>query len=331
MEAWMILLILLGLAALHYLNLVLEDRLWAPYRKTLSPGTLEGFQDAAGIPGAYPENQGVIRYLDNKELYDDFYASVYDQLTQGSVRTQAEVGLMLHEWTKRAEDLKTFQILDAGCGTGISAAAFAKMNVARVVGMDDSQAMLTQAATKTLPQTTLTQDQQKRIEWRKADLMNPSAAAGGEFTHACLLYFSVYYFPDKEALFRNLYFWVKPGGRLVVQVVNKHKFDPMLESSAPWLGFSLQKYTKERITKSEVAFNKFKYAAEFDLQDPAAEFRETFRFDDGTVRRQRHQFKMEDMNTIVGQARVAGWEYLGYTDLTPIGFEYGFHLHFRHA
>jgi hypothetical protein len=61
-----------------------------------------------------------------------------------------------------------------------------------------------------------------------------------------------------------------------------------------------------------------------------AEFRETFRFNNNKVRRHTHSFKMEDMNTIVGLAKVSGWEYQGFTDLTPIGLEYMYHLHFRH-
>ena len=331
MEVWHILLILFLLAAFNYINLVLEENFF----KHLRQQTLEGFADAnsSEIAGAVFEASGVIKYLDNDELYDEFYASVYDQLTQGSVRTQAEVGLMLQQWTKRADArIETMEVLDAGCGTGIAVASLAKMGVKKVVGLDKSEAMIHQATSNTIPQTTLTEEQKRAIFWRKDDLLNPSACQGGEFTHAFLLYFTVYYFNDKEALFRNLHFWVKPGGRLVVHVVNKHKFDPMLESASPWLGFSLQKYTDSRITKSEVSFNKFTYTGEFDLQDPGAEFRETFRFKEtGLVRRQRHAFLMEDMERIVGFARAAGWTYLGFTDLTPLSFEYAYHLHFRRS
>jgi ubiquinone/menaquinone biosynthesis C-methylase UbiE len=237
---------------------------------------------------------------------------------------------LLHEWTKRGDDLKDFSVLDAGCGTGIATVSLAKMNVKKVVGFDKSEAMITQAKTKTLPQTTLVESQKEKIEWRKGDLMNPSAAAGGEFTHAIMLYFTVYYLPDKETVFRNMFFWVKPGGKMAIHVVNKHKFDPMLESSSPWIGFSLQKYSDKRITRSEVAFDKFKYTGEFDLQDPAAEFRETMRFDNGTVRRQRHTFRMEDMTQIVGMATAAGWNYTGHVDLTMVQFEYAFLLFFTH-
>jgi SAM-dependent methyltransferase len=331
MEVWHVLLILFLLAALNYVNLVLEENIF----KHLRQQTIEGFADTneSEIAGAVSESSGIIKYLDNDDLYDKFYASVYDQLTQGSVRTQAEVGLMLQQWTKRGDAaIESMEVLDAGCGTGIAVASLAKMGVKKVVGLDKSEAMLNQATSNTIPQTTLTEDQKKVISWRKDELLNPSACQGGEFTHVFLLYFTVYYLNDKETLFRNLHFWTKPGGRLVVHVVNKHKFDPMLESASPWLGFSLQKYTESRITKSEVVFNKFTYTGEFDLQDPGAEFRESFRFkDSGLVRRQRHAFVMEDMERIVGFARAAGWTYLGFTDLTPISFEYAYHLHFRRS
>jgi len=333
MKILYIFIILLLLLSLNYLSSILYDSLLRPklrVKEGFDGGAAVEDTEVQGISGAIDESKGVIKWLDNSSLYDAFFAQVYDELTQGSVRTQAEIGLLLHEWSKKGEDIKTFEVLDAGCGTGIGVAALAKMNVKKVVGLDNANAMLTQAKTKTIPQTTLTDDQKAIVEWRQADLIDPSAAAGGEFSHVSLLYFTVYYFNDKEALFRNLYYWTKPGGRLAVEVVNKHKFDPMLESATPWLGFSLQKYADSRITKSEVDFNKFKYIGEFDLQDPQAEFRETFRFKDGKVRRQRHTLKMEDMNEIVGMAKAAGWEYLGYTDLTMLHLEYFYILHFKH-
>jgi len=330
MEVWFILLILLLCITLTYISKILEEKFLKPYFNGQQKGDgNEGFENKE-VAGAYPESKGLIRWLDNTELYDSFYCGIYDQLTQGSVRTQAEVGLALNEWTKKGEDLKTFEVLDAGCGTGIATVSLAKMNVKRVVGLDNSKAMLTQAKMKTIPQTTLTEEQKDKITWKEADLIDSASSAGGEYTHAIMLYFTIYYVPDKETVFRNLYFWVKPGGRLVVHVVNKHKFDPMLESSAPWLAFSLQKYSDTRITKSEVVFEKFKYTGEFDLQDPAAEFRETFRFNDETVRRQRHTFQMENIDAIVGMAKAAGWEYSGFIDLTPVSFEYAYHLHFKH-
>lgn len=321
MEIWVLVFFVLIVGTLFTIRRMVDENITIPYAASLT----EGFETVAG---AVKESSGTVQWLDNDKLYDSFYASVYDQLTQGSTRTQAEVGLMLHEWTKQGEELKNFEVLDIGCGTGIAAASLAKIGCKRVVGLDKSEAMIHQAKTVTIPQSTLTQEQKGVLSWLTADAMNSTAVAGGEFSHAFLMYFTLYYIGDKEALFRNIFYWVKPGGALVISVVNKHKFDPLLDSASPF-AFSLQKYTKERLTKSEVDFNNFKYTGEFDLQDPAAEFRETFRFKDQTIRRQRHTFRMEDVNQIVGMAKAAGWSYKGFVDLVSVGFEYAYHLHFR--
>ena len=328
-QLWLIFAALAGIVILHILNTILYDNIINPYLESK-----EGFEDADKEPaeeisGAVEESKGIVRWLDNSELYDTFYADIYNKLTQGAVRTQAEVGLIINEWTKRGDDIKKFEILDAGCGTGIAVAAYAKLGVKGVTGMDSSAAMIKESE-HTLSLTTLTTEEKQKIQWKNDDLMNPSANKGEEFTHASMMYFTIYYFPDKETVFRNLFFWIKPGGKLVVHVVNKHKFDPMLESSTPWIGFSLQKYSDTRVKKSEVTFNKFKYVGEFDLQDPQAEFRETFRFKDGKIRRQRHTFRMEDMNYIVELATKVGWEYIGHVSLEMVGCEYMYHLHFKH-
>jgi hypothetical protein len=48
---------------------------------------MEGFESGP-IPGATDESSGV-KWLNNQELYDDFYVSVYDQLTHGYLRNQS--------------------------------------------------------------------------------------------------------------------------------------------------------------------------------------------------------------------------------------------------
>ena len=279
-------------------------------------------------PGMYPQREGFTdkpsteTFLTNDSLYDSFYASVYDQLTQQQTRTAAKVALIFQEWQKKAWKPEEMIVLDAGCGTGVASAAFAKMKVKQVLALDKSEAMLEVAKFGNQKNPTVT--------FRKADLQNPSACSGGEVTHVACLYFTLYYLPDKEAFFRNLYLWVKPGGEIAIEVVNKYKFDPLLDSASPWVGFSLQKYSKERVTESKVAFDKFDYSGKFDLVDPGAEFRETFRFKDGKVRRQRHRFSMPSIDEIAKMGKSAGWVYTKYVDLTMIGFEYSYLLFFRH-
>lgn len=238
--------------------------------------------------------------------------------------------MALHAFRQGGIPIESMRILDAGCGTAIVTAALAKMNVEKVISVDGSAAMIKRAKTHTLPQTTLTEKQLSKIEFRNSNLMNPSALAPGEVSNAIVFYFVIYYMHDLETFFRNMYVWVRPGGMIAVEVVNKHKFDPMLDSSAPWMGFSLQKYSKDRITQSKVTFDTFEYEGKFDLIDPVAEFRETFRFKDGSVRKQKHVFVMPNIEEIVKVAKIVGWEYTSYVDLTSIGFEYAYLLMFKH-
>jgi SAM-dependent methyltransferase len=266
-------------------------------------------------------------WLHNDELFDDFYASVFTKLTLNEALVQAESAICMEEFSKTTPK-EHMNILDAACGIGIGTATFKKLGAQSVVGIDKSTAMINYARNTTLPGTTLKDTEKQDIEFRTADLIGPGAAQAAEFTDAVLLYFSVYYFRDLDNLFRNLALWVKPGGSLAVEVVNKYKFEPILDSTNPWVGFSPQKYTKERVTKSKVVFDKFEYEADFELIDPKAEFRETFRFKDGSTRRQKHTLYMPNMPDIIKKAQANGWTYTKYTDLMPMSFPYGYLLFF---
>jgi SAM-dependent methyltransferase len=310
-----ILLFLLCLGCLNYLWLIWEDKY------TLSSGLTEGFTTES--------EKTRVTWFENDELYDGFYASVYDNLTQLSGRYPQEVTLIMHQWKKKAA-ADSMDILDCGSGSGIASVMFAKQNVNSVVALDKSDAMLRRAQEVTLLASGLTQQQKDSITFLKGCMQNQSTFSPGQFSHAALLFFTIYYSKDTLGIFNNLYSWVRPGGELAIEVVNKYKFDPLLEAASPFTGLTVQKYSKKRVTKSKVDFDKFSYEAEFDLQDPTAEFREVFRFKDKSVRRQRHTLTMRDINEIVHLAQTAGWTYSGYVDLVSAGFEYAYVLIFTH-
>jgi SAM-dependent methyltransferase len=277
------------------------------------------------VPSAAEESK--YEWLSNDDLFDDFYASVFTKLTQNENLVQAESAMCMEEFSRdRPKD--QLRILDAGCGIGVATCSFVKQGASHAVGIDRSEAMIRYAKGTTLKNTTLTPTQQEDVEFRLFDLMGPGAAAAGEFTDACVLYFTLYYFPDPEILFRNLALWVQPGGHLAIEVVNKYKFEPVLDASNPWVGITPQNYVKERITKSKVVFDQLEYDAVFELDDPNAEFRETFRFKDGSVRRQKHKLHMPSIPDIIKMAENSGWTYTKYVDLTAISFSYGYLLFF---
>jgi SAM-dependent methyltransferase len=268
-------------------------------------------------------------WFENDELFDEFYASVYDNLTQLAGRYPQEVALIMNQWKKNAE-IDTMDVLDCGCGTGIASVLFAKMGVNSVIGLDKSEAMLRRAKSVTLLHSNLDKDQREAVSFLNGNMNQQYTFSGGQFSHASLLFFTVYYSNDPTGLFRNLFHWIRPGGQLAIEVVNKYKFDPLIEAASPFVGTTVQRYSKTRITKSKVEFDKFSYEAEFDLQDPTAEFREVFRFSDKSVRRQRHTLHMRDINDFVHVAQTTGWNYTGNIDLMSAGFEYAYVLMFTH-
>lgn len=330
--------------AINYVVLVFLDRFYkpdllkgppVPTRPVANEGTREGFMNKTDTDANTEADKTKYEWLSNDKIYDNFYASIYDQLVQGSKRNQAEVALLLSKWkfgngTDRTQS--ELRILDIGAGTGVATIAFAKEGVGKVVALDNSKEMLEYAAKKNVPSSILTEKQKSSIEWRLGTAIDPSVCKPQEFDCAAIMYFSLYYMPDIDGLFRNLSLWVAPGGHLAVQVVNKYKFDPILDSASPF-AFSVQKYSKERVSKSKVNFDTFDYEAEFHLDGESekdAEFRETFRFKDGSVRRQRHTFNMPNINVIVNKAKAAGWLYQGFIDERDIGFEYSYLLLFTH-
>ena len=292
----------------------------------------EGFEGSIDEKGKEVKDIELYTWITNtQEIYDNFYAGVYDQISGQAERTQAKCKLLTSIWRedKGMPDPAEWSLLDAGCGTGHALVAFAEQNVGRLIGLDNSPAMIKYAETKVIPSSKLTPEQKQKIQFRQDSIINPSACSAGEFTHIVCLYFTFYYLKDQEEFFRMMNFWTKPGAKLAVEVVNKYKFDPILEPASPFLGFSLQKYSKERLRKSKITFDKFDYEAEFVLTDPKAEFYETFRFKNNYVRRQKHEFIMPNTENVVAMAKRAGWNYVGYQDLNPLGFEYGYLLCFE--
>ena len=314
-----ILLIFLILGCAQYMWIIWEDK----YSRVSGISGYEGFTTIT------ESEKSRTAWFENDELYDEFYASVYDNLTQLAGRYPQEVSLIIHQWKKSAE-VDAMDVLDCGCGTGIATVLFAKQGVNSVIGLDKSESMLRRARNVTIVAANLPKDQREAVTFLQGDMDQQYTFSAGQFSHVAMLFFTLYYANDPVGIFTNLYHWVRPGGQLAIEVVNKYKFDPLLEAASPFVGVSLQKYAKKRAMKSKVEFDKFSYEADFDLQDPTAEFRETFRFSDKSVRRQRHTMNMRDIKDYVDIASKAGWNYNGFIDLMSAGFEYAYVMIFTH-
>lgn len=277
-------------------------------KSSMDDAEMEGFANPEKAGAAGGTNIAVIG---NSHLFDDFYAKIYDMIVDGKQRQDAETNLMLG-WAKTYRpETNTILALDLGCGTGGQVDILRKAGVGKAVGIDKSDAMIARGRTL---------HPQADLRVGDAEVIGTFAAA--EFNLVTMFYFTYYYLQDRTVALQNVYNWLQPGGCFVVHVVNREKFDPILESASPFTAFSIQKYSKERVTRSKVTFDKFDYEADFSLNGAKAEFREEFSFKDGKKRRQVHELRMPTMDQITAEIEGAGFKYKQYIDLTAIGYEY---------
>jgi len=241
------------------------------------------------------------------DVYDNFYSNIYDYLVYNNVKNDYEIGEIINKTEPTSQSL----ILDVGSGTGHHTAALESRGF-RTVGIDKSVAMVNKAKS-VYPQ----------LKFVQGDVLNSSQFNNGLFTHILCLYFTLYYIKDKSTFFRNCYQWLKPGGYLVIHVVNREMFDPILPPGNPLLLVSVQKYAKKRINTTEITFDNFHYSSEFELKNNVAYFNEKFKFSDtGKVRKNQHILYMNTETDIITMAQNVGFIVEGKIDLLFCQYEY---------
>jgi hypothetical protein len=119
--------------------------------------------------------------------------------------------------------------------------------------------------------------------------------------------------------------WLMPGGYMILHLVDRDNFDPILPPGNPLLYLSPQKYAEKRITTTKVKFDTFSYSADFDLnsKNNIATFVEKFKSDaDGKVRKNEHIMYMPTIDVIVNQAQQVGFILDSEIDLIDCQYEY---------
>ena len=259
----------------------------------------------SGIEGFITEDKYLFK--SGNEVYDEFYANIYDYLVFNEIKNAYEIG----EIVNTTGPDETSVILDVGCGTGHHVDALSKDNL-KVLGIDISPSMI-QKAKQNYPSR----------DFSVGNALDSTQFNSNVFTHILCLYFTIYYFPDKRRFFDNCMNWLKSGGYLVVHLVDREKFDPILPPGNPLYIVSPQKYAKERITTTKITFNDFVYNSDFKFDKSAniATFDERFKFNNGNVRKQEQKLYMEDTQDILTTAQQCGFILQGKIDLVNCAYE----------
>ena len=243
------------------------------------------------------------------DIYDDFYSDIYDYLVFNNLKDDYEVGYIINSTSPSSQS----KILDIGCGTGHHVSYLGAKGL-DVLGIDISPSMIEKAKTN-FPD----------YKFNVGDALNNHLFESNSFTHILCMYFTIYYFKDKAQFFNNCFKWLMPGGYLIVHLVERDRFDPILPPGNPLLYISPQRYAKERITSTKVKFTDFSYSADFqfDQANDKALFVEKFKNDsDGKVRKNEHTLYMPDVQQIFDEAQACGFILESKADLLQCQYEY---------
>ena len=264
---------------LIFISLLLIVVVFFKYVQGLSPYNRNNMMKREGF-----QQQQEFLFKKGVDIYDDFYANVYDYLVFNELKNDYEVGMIINQNVPNTKSV----ILDVGCGTGHHVAKMSQNNNLEVVGIDISPSMIKKA-----------KENYPSLNFQQADALNKDAFQNNSFTHILALYFTIYCIEDKAQFFNNCMEWLMPGGYLVV-------------------------HAKERITKTKVNFNEFVYNADFKLGESSdiAIFEEKFKFNDGKVRKQEHILYMNDIGGIMNMAQDAGFLIHAKVDLMKVAYEH---------
>lgn len=260
------------------------------------------------IEGFTQSEKFVIKH--GTDVYDDFYTDIYDHLIFDPVKNNFEVGQLIE--TTKMEPNQSI-ILDIGSGTGHRLKMLHDKGF-NCHGLDKSKSMV--AKTKSF---------YPDLNVQQGDALNSMIYQPESFTHINALYFTMYYIENKKNFFENCFKWLKPGGYLNIHLVNRDKFNPIINAADPLIVVSPQKYAKKRITNSLVKFHGLQYKADFKYKPEKnkAEFEETFKNDsNGNVRKNAHTFHMETQKNILAQAKDVGFILKGKLDMVLCKYEY---------
>jgi ubiquinone/menaquinone biosynthesis C-methylase UbiE len=259
--------------------------------------------------------------LEEPEKYNDsLYASIYKALWHPPDKLQFEE-VSMQDIALADQTISTVKVLDMCCGVAPHACWFKNLGV-DYTGVDISSDML-EKARKDCPSA----------KFQKGDVSNASLFSPKTFSHTLLLGFSIYQFQNSKMIFDNAYLWTQPGGFFIVHLVEPDKYDPLLDLASPFAAFSLQKYSLERQTKSEIYFNKFKYTGNFRKKknEDDATFEEVITFYDPKDLKYREQIQrwtMPSLDRMIEIAKTSGFRMKDKVHLVSCSKEYQYLVYF---
>ena len=247
------------------------------------------------------------------DVYDDFYANIYDDLLYYNFKNKYEIGTLIKNTNPTTESV----ILDIGSGTGHYVGNLASKGYI-VKGIDISPSMIKKAK-QNYPEFA--------NNFIHGDVIDINVLKPNSLTHINCMDFTIYYIQNKQMFFQNCMNWLMPGGYLLIHLVNKNNFNYVIPSSGL---FNNDKNFEKTIGASRVIQNKvnipkynMEYSSTFELNNDnhQATINETFKGhvdDNKLVRKNTHRLYMESIDEINSMALNEGFILQGMIDMGNI-------------
>ena len=279
-----------------------------------SNGVREGSQGNRRFPAIKEgfEQEAPFVQKQDLDIYDDFYATVYDGIYDRPKMSQRE----LVEILKMTEpDTRNSTMLDIGSGTGSMVGELTEAGY-NVYGVDQSTAMIEFARAK-----------YSDAAFVCGNIDDAMAFDRGLFTHILCTHFTIYEMADKAALFRNCYSWLKPNGYLIVHLVDRDTFsartfkDGLMDLNAFWR--TMQPVSNLRKTATSAEFIDYIYSGKYEMCSGAnnvVTYVEKFVDKESRhIRQNENTLYMEPTDDILRMAAKAGFIIHGKTSLKVTG------------
>jgi len=244
-------------------------------------------------------------YKTDNNIFDDFYASIYDVLVYNKIRNKFEITSIIDTTKPTSESI----ILDIGTRTGHHVNQLSNIT-SNVIGIDTSIAMINKSRAN-----------YPKLEFQSADPLDNQAFEQNQFTHILALNNNIYYLDDKTLFFKNCYNWLMLGGYLIISLTDREALNSVNNIITIKSNLLPSFVDPTLLLDKTVKFKDFSYKPEYKpLGDDIVVLNERFNYNNGDIIENEHKLYIKDRASILKMATNSGFILVKMYDLNEIGF-----------
>lgn len=239
------------------------------------------------------EQQEKFLHLKDQYIYDDFYARIFNSLTNKNIVTNLEIGSILKSTKTTTESI----ILDIGCQ--VAGKDFNLGKNLEIIGIHESKHMIKQAMMET-----------PDLKFMVGNVLNSTQFNPNSFTHILALNMIIYGYKDKRLFINNCFDWLMPGGYFCVFLVDTNNYQP-IDVTLP-----INLITGDSSGKSDITYN-----ANYNKNNnETMTINEKFTFSNDSIRKQEQTLFLEDKEVILTIIQQTGFILQSIDDVASLNY-----------